>query len=642
MAKQLDIFDVLSQPDYLIYSNVFPEAESDEIEYKSAMGGFPNDFWKTYSAFANTGGGVIVLGVKEKNGRFIFDGLNDQQIEKYKKDFWNNANNSSTVSVNLLNSRDIKEFVIDSKKILAFHVPVAERKYKPVHLTPNPFKNTYKRNHDGDYVCRDEEVRRMLADADLSFSPDSRILEGYSLDDLDITTLKQYRQLFASVRPSHTWLTLDDIPFLEQLGAYRKDRRTKKEGLTLAGLIMFGKYLSIRDEECCPKFFPDYREILSDNENIRWSDRIYPDGTWECNLFQFYKLVYPKLISRLPKPFQISQGQRQDETPAHTALREAFVNTLIHTDYSAPGSIVIESHQDSFTFTNPGTLLVSLHQFYKGGISQCRNTSLQNMFLMIGSAEKAGSGVSKILSGWTSAHWRRPYVSVESEPDRIVLHMPMFSIIPDNTLINLKELFGDSVEVLGKDELTALAVCHIEGEVSNHKLQFNIEKHKSDITKMLQDLCKNNYLISENKGRWTTYRLNTQFLKHMDTSNVDTSEVSNSEENQGEDVNTSISIRSKAKKDENTSKNVDTSNVDTSNVDTSSDSNVIGKTELQISVIAACKDAYISIEEIAKKVKRSEKYLKNRIIPEMLKLGYLIKLHPQTNHPQQKYISKIK
>jgi predicted HTH transcriptional regulator len=646
MSKQLDIFDVFKQPDYLIYSEVFPDVESDEIEYKSAAGGFPKDFWRTYSAFANTNGGIIVLGVKEINGKFIFDGLDDTLIEKYKKDFWNNANNQSTISANLLSNHDVKVYSIESKKILAFNIPVADRKNKPVHLTTNPFKNTYKRNHEGDYVCRDEEVRRMLADADLSFSPDSRILEGYTLDDIDITTLKQYRQMFASIRPSHAWLTLEDIPFLEQLGAYRKDRRTKKEGFTLAGMVMFGKYLSIKDEECCPKFFPDYREILSENEDIRWSDRIYPDGTWECNLFQFYKLVYPKLISRLPKPFQLVQGQRQDETPAHTALREAFVNALIHTDYSAPGSIVIESHQDSFKFINPGTLLVSLHQFYKGGISQCRNTSLQGMFLMIGSAEKAGSGVSKIISGWTSALWRRPYVQVDTEPDRITLQMPMFSVIPDGTLTDLKEQFGESVEALGKDELTALAVCHIEGEVTNYKLQYNIDKHKSDITKMLQDLCKNNYLVSENKGRWTTYRLNLNFTKNVDSSqnedaNVDSSVMGILPEEISSLSGISVDNPMHADLKNVDTSNVDTSDVDGSNVDTSVDTNLYKKkSAIQQNIIDVCKDDYISVEEIAQKVDRAVKYLKNKVIPEMVKNGYLVKLFPQTNHPQQKYISK--
>lgn len=62
-------------------------SENSEVEFKSAKGGLLESFWETFSAFANTNGGIIVLGIKEKNGIFMPDGLNKQQIDTYKRVF---------------------------------------------------------------------------------------------------------------------------------------------------------------------------------------------------------------------------------------------------------------------------------------------------------------------------------------------------------------------------------------------------------------------------------------------------------------------------------------------------------------------------------------------------------------------------
>lgn len=61
--------------------------ESSRLEVKSAHGGLPNSLWESYSAFANSDGGVIVLGVKEnpKDGALHVEGLDD--VHKLMKDF---------------------------------------------------------------------------------------------------------------------------------------------------------------------------------------------------------------------------------------------------------------------------------------------------------------------------------------------------------------------------------------------------------------------------------------------------------------------------------------------------------------------------------------------------------------------------
>lgn len=68
-------------------TELLKEKECETVEFKSALGGFPKSFWETYSAFANTQGGVIILGVKEHHNEFEPNNLSDETIDKLQKDF---------------------------------------------------------------------------------------------------------------------------------------------------------------------------------------------------------------------------------------------------------------------------------------------------------------------------------------------------------------------------------------------------------------------------------------------------------------------------------------------------------------------------------------------------------------------------
>lgn len=404
------------------------QGETSEVESKSARGGFPGSFWESYSAFANTNGGTIVLGVAEKGNRFLLDGLTEDAVVRYKKTFWDCAHNKGKISVCLPHESDVRIEKIEEAYIMICHIPRASYELRPVYVTPNPFGNTYRRNHEGDYLCTDAEVRRMFADADHDRHPqDGRILSGFVFErDIDMESLHQYRQTLASLQPSHPWVGISDMDFLKKLGAYATEYETGKEGFTLAGILMFGKYDSITNNSGNPMYFVDYRErIGTDNPDVRWTNRIYPDGLWEANLYQFYIRVYNRLIQSLPRPFMMKDGIRQEETPAHDAVREALINCIIHQDVNAMGHIIVECTDDCLVFRNQGTMLISEQQYFEGGRSICRNPILQKMFMRLGRAEKAGSGVDKIVSGWRSLGLPLPTITEETRPDYVVLTMQL-------------------------------------------------------------------------------------------------------------------------------------------------------------------------------------------------------------------------
>jgi len=379
-------------------------AESVDLECKLAQGQdgkgeVPKDFWSTYSAMANMHGGVMLLGVREKAGVFSVAGI--ANVEKVRTDLFNTLNNPGKVSVNLISDADVSALALGGKTVLLVQIPAATRKQKPVYLNGQPLGNTYRRLHEGDRSCNDETVKRMLAEQ-LEDSHDTRILNKFGLQDLDIESLHAYRNAFAVHRPGHPWTDVTDIDFLRLIGGWREHRTSGETGLTAAGLLMFGHWPSI--VEAFPLYFLDYQERPADQDSqTRWLDRVVPDGSWSGNLYDFFRRVIRKLTADLKVPFVLKGDTRIDDTPVHQALREALVNTLIHADYSDRASVLVVKQPAGFVFRNPGMMRVPVEQALHGGASDCRNRTLHQIFLFINLGERAGSGLPKIRAGWEAA-----------------------------------------------------------------------------------------------------------------------------------------------------------------------------------------------------------------------------------------------
>ncbi len=384
--------------------------ENSLLEIKSARGGLPNSLWESYSAFANSEGGIIVLGVKEnaKDGSLYVEGLDD--VHKLMKDFWNMVNNRQKVSCNILTDSMAVLDKIEGKDVIVIRVPRAERTSRPVYVGSDPRTGTYRRNFEGDYHCSIDEVSLMIRDSAL-VTDDNKLLTDLDVSVFCPDTVKSYRNIFKLIRQNHLWNKEDDAMFLRRIGAVREDKDTGKFHPTVAGLLMFGYEYEIT--AVFPNYFLDYQENRTNGIYARWTDRITSQsGDWSGNVFDFLLRVIPKLQADLKVPFMFKGNHLDEDTPLHKTVREATVNMLANADFYGRRGVVVQKGVDGFRFANPGSMRVSLTEAIQDSASDPRNGVMMKMLAMVKYGERAGSGLQGIFKTWQSVYHCAPKLEV--------------------------------------------------------------------------------------------------------------------------------------------------------------------------------------------------------------------------------------
>ena len=499
--------------DISVLSDLLHFGERLHLEAKLAQNEVPKSLWETYSSFCNTVGGYILLGVSEAkeleftSKRYDIVGVNN--ADKIISDFWNTIH-SEKVNRNLLRDEDVKVFEYEGKNVICIHVPQAEYRDKPVFINGNPYKGTFKRTYEGDFHCTEKDVNDMIRDAS-DDGNDGVLIEHYGMNDIDAPTLRAYRNLFMQRNPDHVWNTDSDKEFLRNMGGFTVDRVNNRECLTLAGLMMFGKGLSVRER------FSNFRMDYLDKTNLlpgeRWSDRLTYDGRWENNLFNFFRMVLPKLTLGTKRPFRMEGVERIDDTPVNKALREAFTNSIIHADLMTDGGVLkIEKTNEGYVFSNPGSLKLPMERIYEGGHSKARNPRMQNMLRLIGFGENIGSGFPSILKAWHEEAWRTPDLHEEDDLRIVELKLWNASLVSNETNVKLHQLYGEAFNPLSAYEQMTLATAMEENSVSNIRMQQLLKLNALEVAKILTHLVALKMLLTNGKGRGTFYTVNTSFI----------------------------------------------------------------------------------------------------------------------------------
>lgn len=593
--------------------------ESLDLEFKAAQGGLPKSLWETVSAFANTNGGWIVLGVdsSEHPARLIGVPNAEQRLEE----FYSLLHDPQKISYVVCGPNDALVEDVGGNKVIVIRVPAAPLKERPVYINNHPFRGTFVRGHSGDFHCNENDVKRMMREAS-DTTADSTVLDYLGFEDLDPEAIRNYRQRFQNSNPNSPFNGFDDREFLLAIDAYRRDPQTNKEGVTVAGLLMFGTPTAIRQRRT--RHLIDFRIVSGDQSwDYRWDHRI----TCEGNLLDAFEQIYPPLVADLPVPFRLDGPVRRNEGPMHVALREALVNLLVHADYSETRASRIERSPQSFYFSNPGTSRIPAHELGRVAESNPRNPILVRMMRQIGLADEAGSGMQKIYGAWRESQLVPPKIEVDTERYEFRILLRYVHLLDDDDRRWLRSLDAQFSEA----EQLALLTARSDGSVDNATLCSLTGLHPADATKILGGLRDRGFLSRRGWARGTTYEL----------TDLATSPLSA--------VDNASSVTDIAGKASSTSNGDSSTNSDTSSVNVQSQLEDIAAPlrvrgrlspeERNQGVLRLCSITPLSVGDLTKLLNKSRGTV-HTAIRELMASGMLRYYYQdQPTHPRQRYVA---
>lgn len=325
-----------------------------EYEVKSAMGGFPKSIPDTISAFANTCGGTVVLGISEKEEFAPVPGCDVKTLQS-------KLAQAARELVEPPQAIDILVLQLEGIPVVVANVREAPVREKPCYVRKlGQMSGSFIRTGDGDHRMSLYEIDRFIENQHRSARNDAEVVPDATLSDLDGELLEGW---LAHVRS--TTLDRSGAADDEELMANRRVAAIDGRGTlrpTVAGIMALGKY----PQKFFPRLdvvftrYPSPRKGEIDEVGRRFVDSANVDGPIPQMVVETVRAV-----SRNMKHGAIVRGALRENVPDYPlpAVREAVANALMHRDYSIDGQgtpVLVDMYPDRLEVSNPGGLFGSL------------------------------------------------------------------------------------------------------------------------------------------------------------------------------------------------------------------------------------------------------------------------------------------
>ena len=437
--------------------------ESQSVEFKESLK-LRDKIGKTVSAFSNSGGGTVMVGVSDGGG-IIGVGIGKNTMEELANYIKRNTDPQIFPSVKILE--------IGGKNVVM--VEVEESQEKPAFFKNHAYKRVGKTNQ----MISSSELRKLAKESGGRVYWDERVCEGASLEDMEEDKVRWF------VKEAKKQRGLDiseDLP-LEEVLMRLKLTRNKK--LTNAAILLFGKNpqeFFTRPEVKCIRF-----------KGIDVAGKMLDFKVIQTNLFdqltESEKFIYNNIsMAAWIEDWKLQRQEKWEYPPK--AIREALANALCHREYETTSSVQVRIFDDRIEFWNPGKLpegwtVETLKQKHE---SKPPNPSLIQHFFWLKYVEDVGTGTNKIIQ-WCK-EWGLPE--------------PCFEFTGTSLIVTFKKpLHIEDLEKLGLNERQIKAVDYVskKGSITNKEYREINNIARTTATKDLNTLLKTGIVTRIGRGK---------------------------------------------------------------------------------------------------------------------------------------------
>jgi ATP-dependent DNA helicase RecG len=437
--------------------------ESDKVEFKES---FDRDAAVTASAFSNTKGGTIFIGINDR-GNVVGTLIGTESFKE-----WTNTISQSTEPRII---PEIEELSCEGKPVVAIHIK--ENPLKPVSVKGR----SYRRVGSSNRVMQPHEISEMHLQS-IGSSWDLTPAQKTTVEDLDLTKVADYIKKAnetgrRNIAPGESPQTV-----LEKIGLIQDSKPT------WAAILLFGKNPQRVLSQAtihCGLFGSDEISVLDD----RMVQGTVIEQVNDAMEFIWKNIRVAFVMTGEPERKQVWDYPIE-------ALREAVINAVCHRNYTISSSVEIRIMEASLKVWSPGRLAsgITLPELFSSHASVLRNKGIAQIFYDMAWIERWGSGVQKIRTACAEAD----------------LPEPVFQEDQGFSVIFRKDVFDRDYLVragLSDRQISAVLFAKENGKITNADYQRIADVSAATARRDLKDLIDKNILEMKGERKGIYYIL---------------------------------------------------------------------------------------------------------------------------------------